>query len=85
MSQENVERVRQIIENFRAGKSEFDAEGMLTKIAGKDLMHPAIEWDASEAPFDLSGTYRGVEAVRQSLRSTERRPPPSQGSYCSFG
>jgi ketosteroid isomerase-like protein len=68
MSQENVERVRQIIEDFRAGKSEFDAEGMLTKVAGEDLMHPDIEWDASEAPFDLSGTYRGVEGVRQFWR-----------------
>jgi ketosteroid isomerase-like protein len=68
MSQENVERVQQIMEDFRAGKSEFDAEGMLTKIVGEDLMHPDIEWDASEAPFDLSGTFRGVEAVRHFWR-----------------
>lgn len=65
MSRENVERVRGILEDFRADKSEFDAEGMLTKIAGEELMDPDIEWDASEAAFDLRGVHRGVEAVRR--------------------
>jgi ketosteroid isomerase-like protein len=65
MSRENVERVRGILEDFRTDKWEFDADGMLTKIAGEELMDPDIEWDASEAAFDLSGVHRGVGAVRQ--------------------
>jgi ketosteroid isomerase-like protein len=69
MSRENLELVRGILEDFLAGKSEFDAEGMLTRIVGEDIMDPDIEWDASEAMFDLGGVYRGVEAVRQWWRN----------------
>ena len=67
MSQENVEIVRVITENFRAGTSESDREGMLTKIA--ELWDPEIELDASEIPvLDISGAYRGADAVRQVWR-----------------
>ena len=60
MSQENVEIVRRIIDDFTAGASEFDSEGTLTKIAGEDLMDPEIEWDASGSPMpDIGGVYRG--------------------------
>jgi hypothetical protein len=67
MSQENVELVRRAYEDFIAGRSEFDAEGTLTKIAGEELRDPEIEWDASEASAtpDIGGVYRGIEAVRQ--------------------
>jgi len=64
-----VELWRASIEDFRAGKSELDTEGTLTKIAGEELWDPKIEWDASEAPMpDISGVYRGREAVRQFWR-----------------
>jgi hypothetical protein len=67
MSQENVELAHGMYEDFIAGKSEFDTEGMLTKIAGEELYDPEIEWDASEASAtpDIGGVYRGTEAVRQ--------------------
>jgi ketosteroid isomerase-like protein len=59
MSQENVELLRVAHEAFLAGKSEFGAE----------LLDPEIEWDASETPaLDLSGVYRGIEAVQQFWR-----------------
>jgi hypothetical protein len=66
MSQENVELWRSAVEDFIAGKGEFDTEGTLTKFVGEELWDPEIEWDASEASvLDLSGVYRGKEAVRQ--------------------
>jgi hypothetical protein len=69
MSQENVEIVRTAIENVISGKGEFDAEGMLTKMPDEELFDPEIEWDASEVPvLDISGVYRGIEAVRQYWR-----------------
>jgi hypothetical protein len=69
MSQENVERVRAVIEDLISGEGEFDAEGMLTKMPDEELMHPSIEWDASEVPvLDISGVYRGREAVRKYWR-----------------
>jgi hypothetical protein len=59
-----VEIVRSVTEVFRAGTSESDREGMLTKIA--ELWDPEIEMDASEMPvLDISGVYRGADAVRQ--------------------
>jgi ketosteroid isomerase-like protein len=59
MSRENVELLRTAFDNFLAGKSEFGAE----------LLDPEIEWDASETPvLDISGVYRGAEAVRQFWR-----------------
>lgn len=55
MSQENVERVRRAFEVFLAGKSQWGVES-----------DPEIEWDASELPVpDISGVYRGPEAVRR--------------------
>jgi len=67
MSQENVELLRASIEDFLAGTSEFDREDMLTKIA--EGWDPEIELDASEAPvLDISGVYRGIDAVRQFWR-----------------
>lgn len=68
MSQENVDLWRAAIEDYLAGKTEFDEEGMLTKLAGQEeLWDSEIEWDASEAaPMpDIGGVYRGIEAVRQ--------------------
>jgi ketosteroid isomerase-like protein len=56
MSHENVELYRAAIEDFLAGKSDWGAE----------LADPEVEWDASESTVpDLSGVYRGKEAVRQ--------------------
>ena len=67
MSQENVEIVRRVTEAFGAGTSESDREGMLTEIAG--LWDPEIELDASEVPvLDISGVYRGADAVQQVWR-----------------
>jgi hypothetical protein len=66
MSQENVEIVRGMFEDFIARRAEFDADGNLTKMAGEDAWDPDIEWDASEAPMpELHGVYRGKEAVRR--------------------
>jgi hypothetical protein len=62
-----VERLRANIEAFRAGTSESDREGMLTKIS--ELWDPDIEMDTSEIPvLDISGVYRGKEEVRQLWR-----------------
>lgn len=66
MSQENVELARGMFEDFIAGKTEFDADGTLTKMAGEELWHPHIELDVSEAVVpELSGVYRGKDAVRR--------------------
>jgi hypothetical protein len=70
MSEENVGRVRAAIEDFISGKGEFDSEGMLIKLPDEEFFDPDIEWDASEIPvLDLSGVYRGMEAVRQYWRA----------------
>ena len=67
MSAENVEIVRRVTEAFGAGTSESDREDMLTKIA--ELWDPEIEMDVSEVPvLDISGVYRGADAVRQVWR-----------------
>src|SRR2546429_9676864 len=67
MSQENVELLRASIGDFLAGTSESDREDMLTKIA--EGWDPEIDLDASEAPvLDISGVYRGTDAVRQFWR-----------------
>jgi ketosteroid isomerase-like protein len=69
MSQENVERVRAVTEDLISGKGEFDTDGMLTKLPDEEFLARDIEWDASEVPvLDISGVYRGVEAVRQYWR-----------------
>jgi ketosteroid isomerase-like protein len=59
MSQENVERLRGVFEDFLAGEREF----------GTGLLDPEIEWDSSELPVpDISAVYRGIESVRQFWR-----------------
>jgi len=59
MSQANVELLREVFEVFLAGKSQF----------GLELADPEIEWDSSELPVpDISGVYRGKEAVREFWR-----------------
>ena len=69
MSQENVERVRAVLEDFVSRKGVFDGEGMLTRMPDEEFLDPEIEWDASETPvLDISGVYRGIEAVRQYWR-----------------
>lgn len=59
MSQENVERLRTAFEAFLAGKSDF----------GTELLHPEVEWDATEltAP-DITGMHHGPEGVREFWR-----------------
>jgi hypothetical protein len=64
MSRENVERWRARIEAIWAGRGEFDPEATISAMA--EQWDPEIELDASEAPaLDISGVYRGIEAVRQ--------------------
>jgi hypothetical protein len=67
MSQENVELWRGSIEDFVACKTEADWEVWLTRAA--QLWDGEIEWDVSvfEGP-DISGVYRGKEAVRRFWR-----------------
>ena len=55
MSQENVERLRAAFDNFLAGKREW----------GRELLHPEVEWDASDVVFDLGGVYHGAQAAQQ--------------------
>jgi hypothetical protein len=70
MSQENVEVVRAVTEDFNLGKGEFDSQGMLTKLPDEEVFDPEVEWDASESPIlDLSGVYRGIEGVRHYWRT----------------
>jgi hypothetical protein len=69
MSPENMARVRTTLEDFIARKGEFDADGMLTKMPDEEFFDPEVEWDASEVPvLDMSGVYRGIEAVREYWR-----------------
>ena len=64
MSQENVERWRAQIDAVWASTSKFDPEATISKMA--ELWDPEMELDASEAPaLDISGVYRGKEAVGQ--------------------
>ena len=66
MSQENVEIARAAIEDFIAGKTQFDADGTLTRMAGEEHWHPDIELDVSEAVVpEMRGVFRGKEAVRR--------------------
>jgi ketosteroid isomerase-like protein len=59
MSQEDVELLRAAFERFLAGRSDF----------GPELLHPEVEWDASEiAAPDISGMYRGADGVRKFWR-----------------
>jgi SnoaL-like domain len=61
-----VEIVRAAVEDFIAGKTEFDADGALTRMAGEEHWHPDIELDVSEAVVpEMRGVFRGKEAVRR--------------------
>ena len=67
MSQENVEQLRAALESFFAGTSESAREDMLSSVA--EGWDPEIELDASETPaFDISGVYRGRDAVKRFWR-----------------
>jgi SnoaL-like domain len=67
MSQENVERLRAVVEVFLAGTSEPDREAMLTKIT--ELYDPDMKLDSSEGSvLDVSGVYRGTGAAKQFWR-----------------
>ena len=67
MSQENVELLRALIEDFLVGTSESDREDTLSK--GAEGWDPDIELDASDSPvLDISGVYRGRDAVKQFWR-----------------
>ena len=86
MSQENVERLREIVEAFRAGTSESDREAMITKIA--ELYDPDIELDTSEGSvLDVSGVYRGAGAASSSGESGSPpgTPPNSSTSWSMPG
>jgi ketosteroid isomerase-like protein len=67
VSQENVEVVRAAFDDFLAlaGNSEFDGDVMLTMTSREDRWDPDIELDCPEGLPDISGIYRGTEAVRQ--------------------
>jgi len=67
MSQENVEILRVLIDDFLAGTSESDREDTLSK--GAEGWDPDIELDASDAPvLDINGVYRGTAAVQEFWR-----------------
>ena len=67
MPQENVEQLREGLESFLAGTSETAREDMLSRSA--EAWDPEIELDASETPvFDISGIYRGRDAVKRFWR-----------------
>jgi hypothetical protein len=62
MSQKNVDRWRDSLEDFLEGSAQSDWEAWLIKVEA--TMDPAIEWDASRATApDLRGVYHGREAV----------------------
>jgi hypothetical protein len=65
MSQENVEIVRAMFEDFLAGATEYDADGVLTRLPGEEVWDAEIVFDISVAPMpDASGVFKGVEACR---------------------
>jgi hypothetical protein len=64
MSHEDVQRWREVIEDFRVASSGSSWEGWLASIA--DALDPAIVWDASESAMpDIAGIHQGKEAVVQ--------------------
>lgn len=66
MAQENMEIVRAAMEDFIAGKTKFDDDGTLIRMAGEEYWHPDIELDVSEAVVpEMKGVFRGKEAVRR--------------------
>jgi ketosteroid isomerase-like protein len=59
MSQENVERLRAVFEDFIAGRRNF----------GEGLLDVDVDWDASGFDIlDIGGVYRGPDAVREFWR-----------------
>jgi hypothetical protein len=65
MSQENVEIVRAMFEDFLAGATEYDADGVLTRLPGEEVWDAEIVFDISVAPMpDASGVFKGIEACR---------------------
>ena len=67
MSQENVEILRVLIDDFLGGTSESEREDTLSK--GAEGWDPDIELDASDAPvLDINGVYRGTAAVQEFWR-----------------
>jgi ketosteroid isomerase-like protein len=67
MSEENVDLTRAYFEEIaRASREDFDTEAAISKMA--ESWDPEIEWDTSEAPFDLSRVGRGKEFGRQWCR-----------------
>jgi ketosteroid isomerase-like protein len=67
MSQENVELARADFEKIaRASREDFDPETTISKM--EEFWDLQIEWDASEAPFDLSAVGRGKDVGRQWCR-----------------
>ena len=62
MSQENVEIWRGVLEDLVAGETESSWEAWLAR--AREIMDPAIEWDATDAPMpDIADVYRGRDAV----------------------
>jgi len=49
MSQENVEIVRAMFEDFLTGATEYDADGVLTRLPGGRLVHWKIHLTQEEA------------------------------------
>jgi SnoaL-like protein len=67
MSQENVEILRVLIEDFLTGTSESDREDTLSR--GAEGWDPDIELDATETPvLDINEVYRGRDAVKRFWR-----------------
>jgi ketosteroid isomerase-like protein len=59
MSSENVERLREAFDAFLAGEPSW----------GQDLLHPDVEWDATNSViFDISRVYHGPAGVREFWR-----------------
>lgn len=66
MSRENIELARRALEDFIAGKSEFDTQGRLIKLAGEEQWHPDIELEVPEAVVpEMKGVFHGKDAVRR--------------------
>jgi ketosteroid isomerase-like protein len=65
MSEENLERVRQVFELFRTRYSSFEAGiGKDDVAAAGEIFHPDFVLDATRAPMtDLRGTYQGLAEV----------------------
>jgi hypothetical protein len=65
MSEENLERVRQVFELFRTRYSSFEGGiGRDDLATASEIFHPDFVLDATRAPvIDLRGTYQGLAEV----------------------